>query len=66
MIMTRWDYIEYCGKEECAKAIAYCLVMTTKRGRVTCEDLQDLVKELEPTLVEWLKEEVDVDLYPEE
>ena len=32
--MTRWDVIEYGGKEECAKAIAYCLVMTTKRGRV--------------------------------
>ena len=60
--MTRWDYIEYCGKRECAKAIAYCMVRTTQGENISCEDLQELVRSIEPILVEWLDQEIDIDL----
>ena len=55
--MTRWDFIQAHGKQECAKAIAFWFVKAVNKN-LSCEDLVDCVKLIQPTIEDWLSDEI--------
>ena len=58
-MITRWDYIKCSGKKECAKAMAFLIVKTTKYNQnLSCEELIGYVKSIQSTIEEWLSEEI--------
>ena len=60
--MKRYDYIVQGGKEEMARAIAFCnccLLEQMNIRKFTCEELKIAVKETAKELIEWLDDEVE-------
>ena len=60
--MKRYEYIVQGGKEEMARAIAFCnccLLEQLDIRKFTCEELKTAVNETAKELMEWLDSEVE-------
>lgn len=55
--MTRYEYIQDRGIEEMAIAMAFLIVRSMSDE---CESIIKGVETLKPTILEWLKEEIEV------
>lgn len=54
--MTRYEYIRNGGIEETAKAMAFLIVRSISDE---CETIISGVEQLKPTIINWLKEEIE-------